>query len=89
MTPEEREALFRQYLPKQEDVDPEIRKETEEANRHIAEKVARGEVLKSWSKENFPIGLDSNLEPFPSPGRTRIRGEQVTSPSSAPDHTPG
>ncbi|SDY35403.1 hypothetical protein SAMN05216215_102518 [Saccharopolyspora shandongensis] len=71
MTPEEREereALLRKHLPKPEDIDPEIRKETDEAIRYMNEKIARGEVLKSWSKENFPIGLDSNMEPFPLTG---------------------
>ncbi|RKT84829.1 hypothetical protein SAMN05421805_10119 [Saccharopolyspora antimicrobica] len=69
MTPEEIAAdmaeICRRKLPKREDVDPEIRKETEEAIRYMNEKIARGEVLKSWSKENFPIGLDKNMEPFP------------------------
>ncbi|MGI8308837.1 hypothetical protein [Saccharopolyspora hattusasensis] len=74
MTPEEREALLRQYLPKPEDVDPETRKKTDEAIRYMNEKIARGEVLKSWSKENFPIGLDSNFEPFPLTGPDRDQG---------------
>jgi hypothetical protein len=75
MTPEEwREEMHRRYLPKREDVDPEIRRETEEAHRYMAEKIARGEVLKSWSKENFPIGLDSNFEPFPLTGPDQAQG---------------
>ncbi|GAA2814552.1 hypothetical protein [Saccharopolyspora taberi] len=65
MTPEERSALIRKYIPKREDLSPEVRANTEEALRYTEEKIARGEVLESWSKDNFPIGLDKNLEPYP------------------------
>ncbi|MEV0705794.1 hypothetical protein AB0I53_48910 [Saccharopolyspora sp. NPDC050389] len=74
MTSEERKELFRQYLPKPEDVDPEVRKRTDEAIRRIEEKKARGEVLKSWSKDDTPIGLDSNFEPFPVTGPDQDEG---------------
>ncbi|GAB3286762.1 hypothetical protein [Parasphingorhabdus pacifica] len=68
MTPEERKALIRQYVPKREDLSPEDRARTEDSRRYTDEKIARGEVLQSWSKDNTPIGLNSNFEPFPLTG---------------------
>lgn len=58
----------------------------------MQEKIARGEVLQSWSRDDFPIGLDSNFEPFPSPTpsgskdkishRSKPRSARTTSRSS-------
>ncbi|MGW1679824.1 hypothetical protein [Saccharopolyspora sp. NPDC002376] len=43
----------------------------------MQEKIDKGEVLKSWSKDNFPIGLDKNLNPFPHRTRQgRKRGQR-------------
>jgi hypothetical protein len=65
MTPDEFAALMAQYTTKKEDVSPEAWESMQEAQRYTQEKIDKGEVLKSWSKEDFPIGLDSNMEPFP------------------------
>lgn len=50
----------------------------------MQQKIERGEVLESWSKDNFPIGLDKNFEPFPSPVRTRSRGVTRTPSGECP-----
>ncbi|QIZ34997.1 hypothetical protein [Saccharopolyspora sp. ASAGF58] len=74
MTPDEFAALMDQYTTKREDVSPEVWESMQEAQRYTQEKIDKGEVLKSWSKENFPIGLDSNFEPFPLTGPDRDQG---------------
>lgn len=65
MTPDEFAALMDQYATKKEEVSPETWEGMQEAQRSMQEKVDKGEVLDSWSKENFPLGLNDNLEPFP------------------------
>ncbi|QGK69682.1 hypothetical protein GIY23_09260 [Allosaccharopolyspora coralli] len=71
MTPEERQALIDQYMTKPEDVSPEVWARGEESQRRMREKRERGEVLTSWSKDNTPIGLNDNFEPFPLTRKTR------------------
>lgn len=65
MAPDEFAALMDQYTTKKEDVSPEVWESMQEAQRYTQEKIDKGEVLESWRKENFPIGLDSNMDPFP------------------------
>lgn len=59
------EELVRRYSQKPEDMTPEQQAEWDAVIQRMQDKRDRGEVLQSWSKENFPIGLDSNFEPFP------------------------
>lgn len=100
MTPEERQALIDQYMPSREEVGDEVRDRTEAAERRMQEKRERGEVLTSWSKDNTPIGLNDNFEPFPLTEReheqqpddeTSSTGEDMnaeTQPTSTPEQAP-
>lgn len=45
----------------------------------MQQKIERGEVLESWSKDNFPIGLDKNFEPFPLTGPDQEQGRDEDS----------
>lgn len=68
------EELVRRYSQSDEELSPEERAAREASRQYMQGKIARGEVLKSWSKENFPIGLDSNYEPFPLTGQDQEQG---------------
>lgn len=59
------EELARRFSRTDDELTPEELAKRKEVRQHIEDKRARGEVLTSWSKDKFPIGLDDNFEPFP------------------------
>ncbi len=71
--------LARKYNTDPATLDPDVRAEIEQADAELAAKRARGDIAppSTMAKQNFPIGLDDNLNPFPIiPDRTEPANDQ-------------
>lgn len=63
--------LVAKYSTPVEDMDSETRSDTEEWRRHLADLEANGAIAteEQFERQNYPIGLDDNFNPFPPPKR--------------------
>lgn len=76
------EELARRFSRKDDELTPEELAKRKKVRQRMEDKRARGEVLSSWSKDNFPVGLDDNFEPFP----VRERSDENSAGQSGGEH---
>ncbi|MGI8308622.1 hypothetical protein [Saccharopolyspora hattusasensis] len=61
------DELVRKYRTDPDTLSPEVREKTDAALEWLRERRRRGdEVIMGKPGDNFPIGLDDNLDPFPA-----------------------